>query len=213
MFSVPSRAGKKNVRWYGFWKEQGPSYANFPSILESVSQDWPERQNNSLLHYLVTSPLLSVTFRGACLFCGELCYLLKDEQLSTALRTDGVWVWPDEIVHYIEHHGVMIPSDMFSHIKKKRYRIKSVDVEEIASDFPTLPLGMGQRNIRQLLDVECHLKLIDQARHEGCKAFIEGDYVTACSRLSFVREHLDDLEKQMLGVSMELVLGIPRSVQ
>lgn len=35
------------------------------------------------------------------------------------VRTDGVWTWSSNVIHYYENNGLILPKDFLKHIKRK----------------------------------------------------------------------------------------------
>ena len=44
------------------------------------------------------------------------------KSLGASERTDGVWVWPDKMGHYILHN-VMLPVEFMTHIRNNKYEL------------------------------------------------------------------------------------------
>ncbi|MGP3772245.1 hypothetical protein ACTWJ8_15570 [Streptomyces sp. SDT5-1] len=77
--------------------------------------------------------------------------LTGDEYIGGAgsLRTDGTWVWPVDLEHYIRRHHAVIPDDFHAHIRAHNYRAPAVSddrVNEIADEwFPPRPSPWANR--------------------------------------------------------------------
>ena len=37
---------------------------------------------------------------------------IPDRELGCSEMTDGVWIWPDGLAHYVEVHGVPLPEEV-----------------------------------------------------------------------------------------------------
>ena len=46
--------------------------------------------------------------------------------LGTKDLTDGVWVWPEGLAHYVARHGVRLPDEFVAHARRNRFRVPSV---------------------------------------------------------------------------------------
>jgi hypothetical protein len=46
-------------------------------------------------------------------------------------RTDGVWVWWDDLSHYLKEHHLVIPGEMLHNIQANDYETPSVTLEQI----------------------------------------------------------------------------------
>jgi len=49
-------------------------------------------------------------------YCGFSSCRLCGEFLGTCDRTDGAWVWPDMLSHYLRAHKVRLPDDFIRHV-------------------------------------------------------------------------------------------------
>jgi hypothetical protein len=62
-----------------------------------------------------------IQFRGwsYCRFnCGIAPSALGDRDL-----TDGVWVWPEGLAHYVERHSVRLPHELIDHMRSQAWRV------------------------------------------------------------------------------------------
>jgi hypothetical protein len=116
-------------RWFGFWAEDGSGYAHCPSVVR-----WPLRGPSggtpTLRDHLERGQIVCVgqVPKRACALCGEIL------PLSRTLRSDGIWLWPHDLVHYVDH-GVVIPEEMIAHFRAPE-RVAPVTVDPGALDWP-----------------------------------------------------------------------------
>jgi hypothetical protein len=69
---------------------------------------WRDDVRDVVCNYLENGALFE-TYRGhdCCRFlCGTPC-----EEMGNCEFTDGEWVWPYGLVHYVRHHSVVLPSE------------------------------------------------------------------------------------------------------
>jgi len=59
--------------------------------------------------------------------CGE-------DDLATSDLTDGVWLWPQSLSHYIEAHDVVLPDEFLSHVRKNNWTVPYVCLAESTSE-------------------------------------------------------------------------------
>ncbi len=91
----------------GFWKsEQEP---DLPDPNDFVDPDWDVQVRRMVVRYL-NSGKESAAYRGMsrCRFCRRFngnCDL-----------TDGVYLWPDGLPHYLEAHQVRLPEEFVQHV-------------------------------------------------------------------------------------------------
>ena len=52
-----------------------------------------------------------------CLICGMSYCRFGCGWNGAAERSDGVWVWPDGLAHYVERHHVMLPQAFVAHMR------------------------------------------------------------------------------------------------
>lgn len=104
--------------WFGVWREYGPPYRACPSI-----RDWSQRDVASaydlprLRGYLTSAQVVASTSKSAfpCPFTGQPRFG------SISYRTDGVWLWLDDLPDLIEQHGIAIPSAFLRRIQTNRF--------------------------------------------------------------------------------------------
>jgi hypothetical protein len=48
-------------------------------------------------------------------------------RLPLGWRTDGVWVWPEALAHYLRTRGVAPELDLLCHVERQGYRLSDVD--------------------------------------------------------------------------------------
>lgn len=123
-------------RWFGIWKEMGNSYAACPSIRSFINPTINAQYDvKRLCNYLETAHVIATTSRRnfPCLITGERF----DGSLSC--RTDGVWVWWDDLSHYVKEHGLFLPREMSLNVEKNLYMPPPVDGRDIEKlDWPPL---------------------------------------------------------------------------
>jgi hypothetical protein len=95
----------------GYWRQER-EYSNFPHPNDLIDIEfW---KNNSKYEKYVVSYLIHGKpcnfFRGfsQCRICEKI--------LGTFERTDGCYIWPDQLEHYVAEHKVMLPKQFIYHI-------------------------------------------------------------------------------------------------
>lgn len=94
----------------GYW--DGPETDHsWPSPEGFVDSGWDLEERDLVASYLRTG-LVARTYMGysRCRFCGRNN---GDSELS-----DGHFVWPDGLSHYVEDHGVRLPDRFVKHVLK-----------------------------------------------------------------------------------------------
>jgi len=101
----------KSLQAIGFWRIGQPGDAAKrwradPKIIVAIRGAQPP--DPALLAYLRGGhPLSSYRMYSSCRFkCG-----VRDSVLGDTDLIDGIWVWPEGLVHYVEAHGVALPEE------------------------------------------------------------------------------------------------------
>ncbi len=107
-------------KWFGSWMEMGSTYSHCPSIYDWVIPERATQYGNDLpyiLHYLANGYCLVATSASAFpnVITGER------RKGSLSFRTDGVWIWQDDLGDYIVKNKVAIPEEFFIHMKDKGF--------------------------------------------------------------------------------------------
>ena len=121
---------KWDHRWFGIWKESGPKYSSCPSIYSFIDPEVNKLYDvPRLTRYLDTAHVVATTSRHAfpCVITGEKF----DGSLSC--RTDGVWLWWDDLTHYIREHGLILPDGMLKNIENNNYVVPEVKEAEFSN--------------------------------------------------------------------------------
>jgi len=74
-------------------------------------------------------------------------------------RTDGTWLWPAELAHYVMVHHVRITDAMLNHIKSNNYTPPLISDEDfdnvvLAQDWPFEPMYLKKIRNRVALAAE-----------------------------------------------------------
>lgn len=132
------------LRAIGFWRE--PQYEWRADIRKHVYLGWapgwtaypqaivdalgPCKPDPNVLSYL-RSAVVFETYRGFshCRFeCG-----VANQEMGHREFTDGIWVWPEGLVHYVDKHDLPLPAEFLETIDQHSGQAAAVDVN---SDAP-----------------------------------------------------------------------------
>jgi hypothetical protein len=61
---------------------------------------------------------------------------------ANLLLTDGVWIWPKALVHYLHNYHIKLPTTFLSHARQNGWRIEpsAIDLQEVNADaFDAIP--------------------------------------------------------------------------
>ena len=125
-----------NQTWFGVWRETGDAYRKCPSIKEFVSPAVSERYDkHCIAHYLSSAKIVAATSRIGfpCVVCGT------SFTGSISYRTDGRWLWLDDLSHYVQEHNVAIPTAMLETIQRHDYEPPDVTDNQVdALEWPPI---------------------------------------------------------------------------
>ena len=133
-----------NRRWFGVWKEYGPAFTACPSAREFVQPALSSSYDKARLRqYLTTAPIIAVTSRMGfpCPFTGQLT------GGSIAFRTDGEWLWLDDLPDYIEHFAVAIPPQWLHAIQERGYVPPASIREDVRESLDWPPIASDAVNV------------------------------------------------------------------
>lgn len=106
----------------GYWKsDTDPS---LPDRATWVHPDWDDDERFEVAAY-VRSGTFARHFMGhsTCRLCGALN--------GTSEFTDGTYLWPQGLHHYVDAHGVRLPAEFVAHARSRLDQLDSVEVDEM----------------------------------------------------------------------------------
>ena len=132
-------------RWLYFAEQLGQTpekkvRIQIPSVEQFQDKTWSPTDKVEIKQYLRKAPSLTGG-RWMHVFC-PLCGVQLAPQ---SWRSDGIWVWPLDLVHFIEMHHVRLPSRFLEHIRSKKYVFptpEKVDWEHL--DWPSSGMVAGR---------------------------------------------------------------------
>ena len=131
--------------WFGYWQYSG-NQEGVAVPQEFVAPSWDTQEREEVASYLRSGVVAGVEMGyDECLFeCG-----INPPQLGSKHLTDGVWVWPESLVHYVQSHAVKPSAAFLDHMKRNNMKVpRSVDrtaVNQFLSE---------RRGLREITDLE-----------------------------------------------------------
>jgi hypothetical protein len=103
----PQMATGSAITLIGYW--EGRSAPGWPSVTGFVDEHWDLTERDLVASYLEQGYIPWVQAGiSPCRMCGR--------PNGSAERTDGAYLWPDGLAHYIREHGVRPPVSVIRHI-------------------------------------------------------------------------------------------------
>jgi hypothetical protein len=105
-------------RWYGIWKSGPDDPAHLPTLNELTDASWSPPDLGQLAAYLRGAPIVLIAMIDCSISC-ELC----QENLGNPgqYQSDGVWLWPSGLAHFVEKHSLRLPDSMVEHVRSVLY--------------------------------------------------------------------------------------------
>jgi hypothetical protein len=105
-------------KWFGVWKEYGAAYEACPSVQTFVDAGASAQYDKPRLRqYLTSAPIVASASRinFPCPFTG------KRTAGTISFRTDGRWLWLDDLPDYIDKYDLAIPAEFLHDIESNNY--------------------------------------------------------------------------------------------
>jgi hypothetical protein len=121
----------------GYWYQPlGEVEGVDPRLL--VDPSWAGGDLRRVIGYLKAGHVLfsSMGFSWCRFRCG-----IRDRKLGYHDLTDGVWVWPEGLAHYVKRHAIALPDEFLSHLKANSFRVPELSEKEISARIFDRPAG------------------------------------------------------------------------
>lgn len=103
----------------GYW--QNAEHPEYPDPHELVDEAWDADERWAVASYLLSGTFLrGMMGLSPCRICGR--------PNGASEFTDGVLVWPEGLVHYVEDHAVRLPRAVEAHVLAAGDRLGSATV-------------------------------------------------------------------------------------
>jgi hypothetical protein len=88
-----------------------------PAVHDFIDPSWNPVDKERILAYLTSAPIAVAGVTDDT----EACLLCSEEQLTSCFQSDGVWLWLDDLSHYVARHSVVLPDRFVEHIRNCNY--------------------------------------------------------------------------------------------
>lgn len=104
----------------GYWASERDD--SWPDVTSFIDHSWDPDERFDVVHHLRRG-MLARAWMGlsTCRICGELNGSLD--------LTDGTYLWPEGLAHYVAEHGVRLPARFVEHARQLRASFEDADVE------------------------------------------------------------------------------------
>lgn len=154
-----SRQPRRPLLTIGYWgNDQHPDY---PDPRTLIDESWDEAERFDVAHYLERQPVARA-FMGysPCRICGR-----NNGDLEL---TDGTFIWPDGLAHYVRDHHVRLPAAFVRHVEQQsaRWDYATGSTDWWLAQFGTPPDGTARPEPADLAGRELVLGQLALLRRE-----------------------------------------------
>ena len=119
----PLNPFEEPLRLIGYWAG-GYGAGDWPDIRDFVDEEIDDDERNDVGLYLKNG-LVARAFMGY-----SPCRLCEKETNGNLELTDGVYVWPEGLAHYVLDHNVRLPREFVAHVEAREELSDGVRVDE-----------------------------------------------------------------------------------
>jgi hypothetical protein len=102
----------------GYWRS--PEQPDLPHPGDFVDASWDAAERRKVIEYLddaYQTPMFSFGPSWCRMGCAGI-----PKDIGTQDLTDGVWLFPEGLVHYVRHHAVRPPEAFLEHLRGRDFR-------------------------------------------------------------------------------------------
>lgn len=111
------------LRLIGYWSG-GSGARGWPDVRQFVDEEMGEDERIDVGSYL-RNGLVARSFMGF-----SPCRLCERRTNGNLELTDGVYIWPEGLAHYVLDHDVRLPREFVAHVEARRELADDVRVDE-----------------------------------------------------------------------------------
>lgn len=110
-----------SLRRLGYWQdEMSPEW---PDPSDFIDPTWQGDERESVSSYLSQATVLFAALGASqCRICGR--------PNGTLDLTDGVYLWPEGLAHYVDEHAVRLPNEFVTHVLRRLSELTEADVDD-----------------------------------------------------------------------------------
>ena len=108
------------MRLIGYWDD---GTAEWPDPRNFVDPGWDEREREQVADSLERG------WVGRAYMGRSLCRMCSQPNGSLEL-SDGTFLWPEGLCHYVSEHAVRLPGDFVRHIISISTQMKDADIDD-----------------------------------------------------------------------------------
>jgi hypothetical protein len=133
----------------GYWRS--PEEPGLPDPGDFVDASWDAAEQRKVIEYLDQAYQVPMFAFGPS-WCRMGCAGVPND-IGTQDLTDGVWLFPEGLVHYVRHHAVRPPEAFLQHLRGRDFRHSDLPTVE-PGRMPVMDLGSFTRQEPPIEDHE-----------------------------------------------------------
>lgn len=116
------------IKKVGYFKELKHGNREGESLYDAISSD-PQEHESDIIKYLESGLVLVA--------CGGVVDDILDSSqkaiASPSAITDGIWVWPDDLVYYVQRYHAKLNREFVSHMEKSGWIVNQdlIDIDNL----------------------------------------------------------------------------------
>ena len=103
----------------GYWWSPGQTELPDPRVL--VGEPCVPELRDRISGYLTSGGIFAAGFGFS--YCRFACGV-NNSEMGVADLTDGIWVWPEGLHHYVRHHHVRLPGEFIQTMRESAWRVR-----------------------------------------------------------------------------------------
>ena len=97
----------------GYWKSDLEPHLPHPRNFQV--KNWNQNERQEVINYLKKGT--PIIYSRGMSWCRFNC---KSDNIGSSCLTDGIYIFPEGLVHYLENHDVKLPNKFIKHAKKNK---------------------------------------------------------------------------------------------
>jgi len=107
----------------GYWRTDDDASSEYPHPSDWVDWGWDRDERSVVGGYLASGSLFRAYMGlSPCRICGR--------PNGAAEYTDGTYVWPEGLAHYVDEHAVRLPAEIVSHAMSRSDVLEDAEVSD-----------------------------------------------------------------------------------
>lgn len=110
----------RTLRAIGYWRDADGVPTDLPDVRSFVDATWDQRERLDVFFHLRDGQFVRAWMgTSTCRLCGR--------SNGSRDQSDGVYLWPEGLAHYVEVHSVRLPAEFVAHVQEHADQEVEVD--------------------------------------------------------------------------------------